>query len=115
MDRSYHVHIHVIRIMILLLMVSSLLACSKSEQTQEEYMVKIDEEPVGEAEVMVYAYQVYEEFINIGGENVWEFEDFSGGKSAKEVAADAVLKNIVRIKTIQKKQMNFGFSYLKSK
>ncbi|WZL80684.1 hypothetical protein QBE53_12830 [Vallitaleaceae bacterium 9-2] len=107
MDRSYHVHIHVIRIMILLLLLSSFLSCSKQEETQETYMLKIDEMPVDEAEVMVYAYQVYEEFINIGGENVWEFEDFSGGKSALDVAAEAVLKNIVRIKTIQKKADEF--------
>ncbi len=54
--------------MILLLLLSSFCQCSKPEETQETYMLKIDEMPVDEAEVMVYAYQVYEEFINIGGE-----------------------------------------------
>lgn len=107
MDRSYQVYAHIVRILVLLLMLSSFLSCSKQDVVEEDYWVKIDDLAIGQAEVMIYAYQVYDEFINIGGENVWEFEDFSGGKSATEVARDAVLKNIVRIKTIQKKADEF--------
>ena len=111
MNRNYQKYKNSLRTMgvqfVLLLILSSLLACSKQEIVEENYMVKVDDVIIAEAELMVYAYQVYEEFLNIGGENVWEFEDFSGGKSAVEVAGEAVLKNIVRIKIIQKKADEF--------
>lgn len=57
---------------------------------------------------MIYVYQIRKEFVEIGGENVWEFEDFSGGKSAVEVAKDAVIDNILRIKVLMKKSRELG-------
>lgn len=91
---------------LLLLFIGSLLGCSQSVEPdieQEAYVVKVDDSVVEEPEIMVYIYQVMNDFEAVGGEGVWEFEDFSGGKSAVEVAKDAVIDNVVRIKVLQDK------------
>ncbi len=94
--------IRLIGILIVLLIASSLLSCSKEEPKEEvfDYLIRVDDVKVDKNEAMIYVYQVIEEFEQIGGEDVWDFEDFSGGKSAEEVAKDAVLENIVRIKVL---------------
>lgn len=86
--------------------------CSKEKNVTPEVqnILVVDDVIVTEPEIMIYVYQVVEEFQRIGGENVWEFEDFSGGKSAVEVAKDAVLENIIRIKVINKKAVELGIT-----
>lgn len=104
--RTFGNHIKRIAYLFLLLFTGSLLACSQSvepDKDEESYVFKVDENTVEEPEVMVYIYQVMNDFEEVGGEGVWEFEDFSGGKSAVEVAKDAVIDNIVRIKVLQDK------------
>ncbi len=91
---------------VLLLSLSSVLGCSKSNEEQnngQSYLVKVNDHLVYENEVMIYVNKVTREFEEIGGKNVWEFEDFSGGKSAIEVAKEAVIDNIVRIKVLKDK------------
>ena len=93
--------------LIMLLILSSLFACSKSEIPSEviDYVISVNDDEVQQNEVMIYVYQVVEEFQSIGGEEVWEFEYFSGGKSAIQVAKEAVLEYIVRIKVHNKKSI----------
>lgn len=97
-------------VLIVLLIIISFSSCSKKEEDvqPESNILVVDDVVVEKPEIMIYVYQVVEEFQRIGGENVWEFEDFSGGKSAVEVAKDAVLENIIRIKVINKKAAELG-------
>jgi len=99
----------VINVLILLIL-SSLFACSKEEKSLdlEGHFLEINNEVILTNEIMVYMYQVIEEFQNIGGEEVWEFEDFSGGKSATEVAKDAIIENIIRMKVLNDKSVELN-------
>lgn len=96
----------------MLLLISSFFGCAQKEEPLEEnltdYVIKVDDTLIEESEVMIYVYQIRKEFVEIGGENVWEFEDFSGGKSAVEVARDAVIDNILRIKVLMQKSQELG-------
>jgi foldase protein PrsA len=93
-----------------LLILGSTSSCSKKEipviNTNE--ILVINGVAVSKPEIMIYVYQVVDEFQKIGGDNVWEFEDFSGGKSAIEVAKEAVLENIIRMKVINRKARELG-------
>lgn len=108
--RNKRLYKKAILIVFMLLMLSSLFACSKKElaEEKESYILKISDEIIPTNEIMVYVYQVVEEFQNIGGQEVWEFEDFSGGKSATEVAKDAVLENILRMKVLNEKSIELN-------
>jgi len=99
-----------ILLLMILLMISSFLSCTKVEEevNESQYIVLINDQKVSVNEIMIYVYQVVEEFQEIGGVEVWEFEDFSGGKSAVEVAKDAVIENIVRIKVLNSKSVELG-------
>lgn len=66
-------------------------------------LVKIDSVVVGTEEAAVYGIQVKKEFERIGGEDIWEFESFSGDKSAYEVAKTKVLENLIRVKILAAK------------
>lgn len=94
----------------MLLVLSGISSCSKKEVVIENNpeILLVDNIAVEKPEIMVYVYQVVDEFQRIGGENVWEFEDFNGGKSAVEVAKEAVLENIIRMKVINKKAAELG-------
>ena len=97
-------------VFLMLLVLSGISSCSKKEAVIEKNpeILLVDNITVEKPEIMVYVYQVVDEFQRIGGENVWEFEDFSGGKSAVEVAKEAVLENIIRMKVINKKATELG-------
>lgn len=99
-------------VLIVSLIIIGFTGCAKEKTTvtEEQNILVVDDVVVEQPEIMIYVYQVVEEFQRIGGENVWEFEDFSGGKSAVEVAKDAVLENIIRIKVINKKAVELGIS-----
>lgn len=63
-------------------------------------LIKIDTAAVSGEEAAVYGIQVKKEFEQIGGADIWEFESFSGDKSAYEVAKTKVLENIIRVKVL---------------
>lgn len=102
-------------ILIIILLVST--GCKKEEPIMlvEDYLILVEDEHVQENEVMVYVYQVVEEFEQVGGKEVWEFEDFSGGKSAIEVAKEAVFENVVRMKVLNQKSREFSIELTESK
>ncbi len=106
-----------ILLIISLLLVSSFFGCGQNEPSRQEvvsdetipeFVLRVDDNYIDRSELMIYVYQVGKEFIEIGGENVWEFEDFSGGKSAVQVAKDAVIENVVRIKVLKKKSQELS-------
>jgi len=82
------------------------------EVQPQDYIVKVDEQMVDKTEMMIYVNQVMKEFEKIGGQDVWSFEDFSGGKSAEEAAKEAVIDNVVRIKVLveKSKELNVTLS-----
>lgn len=94
----------------LLILLLILIGCKKEEPILfiEDYLILVDDDHVQKNEVMVFVYQIVEEFEKVGGAEVWEFEDFSGGKSAIEVAKEAVFENIVRIKVLKAKSSEFN-------
>ena len=59
-------------------------ACREIASTEllPAILIKIDAATVSPEEVAVYGIQVKKEFEEIGGTDIWEFESFSGGKSA---------------------------------
>lgn len=99
------------------LILLSLVACAEpfeGESCQREVIERQHEETkspiltfagqkVQLPEMRVYAFQVKKEFEKIGGQDVWEFEDFSGGRKAEEAAKKVLLENILRIKILNKK------------
>lgn len=77
-------------------------ACREIASTEllPAILIKIDAATVSPEEVAVYGIQVKKEFEEIGGTDIWEFESFSGDKSAYEVAKTKVLENIIRVKIL---------------
>lgn len=92
-------------LVILVGLIALLSGCKTEEPViiTSDYLILVNDVYVQEDEVMVYVYQVVEVFEQLGGKDVWEFEDFSDGKSAIEVAKDAVLDNVVRMKVLNEK------------
>lgn len=74
-------------------------ACSK----KEEGYLEIDDDVILENEIMLYLLQTYNEFEELGGSEVWEINDFSGGKSASDVAKQGALDNLIMTKVLVKK------------
>lgn len=72
-------------------------------QWQANELVKIGDVTVTKEEAAIYGIQVKKEFEQIGGKDIWEFESFSGDKSAYEVAKTKALENIIRVKILAKK------------
>lgn len=94
---------------LLLLLIGSLIGCvQKDKRMIGPLVLTVDGEKVGLAEVKLYMLQIKAEFEQAAGETVWEIEDFSGGKTAIEVAKQGVLENIVRVKILNKKAKDTG-------
>lgn len=90
-------------IMILLLLAACTQTDSKPKELQTDEIIKIDGQAIQTEEIAIYGIQVKKEFEQIGGADIWEFEAFSGGKSAYEVAKTKVLENLVRVKILAAK------------
>ena len=93
---------------IFLLMILLLLAaCKENDGKPNDWrpgeVIKINGQPIKAEEIAVYGIQVKKEFEQIGGPDIWEFESFSGGRSAYEVAKTKVLENLIRVKILAAK------------
>ena len=86
-----------------------LTGCDKNTDKQEPWLV-IDDQPVYETQVKLYLLQTYNDFEQHGGEDVWLIQDFSGGKSAKDVAKQRALDNLIRVKVLIAKADEMGLS-----
>lgn len=94
-----------------LLLISGLASCGQEQPVKEEKEVtylSFNEEEISEQELMIYVNQINEQFKEIAGEEVWEFEDFSSGKSAVEVGKDTLFDNIARTKVLNIKAKELG-------
>lgn len=94
--------------LLLLVMCLGIVGCQKSADKDNPIIIELNESKVRLDEVMVYMIQTVNEFEQLGGEDVWEIEDFSGGKTAGEVAKQRVLENLIRIKILVSKQEQLG-------
>ena len=89
-------------LIVLAFLVLFLPACREmaSAELLPAILIKIDAAAVSREEAAVYGIQVKKEFEQIGGADIWEFESFSGDKSAYEVAKTKALENIIRVKIL---------------
>ena len=87
---------------ILMFLILFLAACQEMTSTEllPSILIKIDSAAVSQEEAAIYGVQVKKEFEQIGGADIWEFESFSGDKSAYEVAKTKVLENLIRVKIL---------------
>ncbi len=82
----------------------------ESVTSDSERVMTISDEDVSVDEVMLYLLQVKKEFEKYGGEDVWDHDDFSGGKKAEEVAKLAVLDSIAKRKIYASKSSEIGIN-----
>lgn len=82
----------------------------ESVTLDSERVMTISDEDVSVDEVMLYLLQVKKEFEKYGGEDVWDHDDFSGGKKAEEVAKLAVLDSIAKRKIYASKSSEIGIN-----
>ena len=89
-------------LIVLVFLILFLPACREmaSAELLPAILIKIDAAAVSREEAAVYGIQVKKEFEQIGGADIWEFESFSGDKSAYEVAKTKALENIIRVKIL---------------
>ncbi|MDF1616475.1 peptidylprolyl isomerase [Petrocella sp. FN5] len=97
----------------LLIAITVVMGCSTSK-TNPDTWLRIGNAEVEEAEVMVYLFQTYNDFLAFGGEDVWEIKDFSGGKSANEVAKQGALDNLIKVKVLNQKADEQGITLTES-
>lgn len=83
---------------------------SSCGQKEKDAYVTVGDQAVSEAEVMVYILQTYNDFIAHGGDDVWSIQDFSGGKSAAQVAKQGAMDNIIRVKVLVDKARELGMA-----
>lgn len=99
-----------ILIFILILVFSG---CSKSKDIESDAIITIEDEGIGTGKVMIYLLQVKEEFEKVGGNDVWHTEDFTGGKSAEQVAKEGTLENIIRNTILESKAKGLNIELTK--
>ncbi|MCT4688062.1 peptidylprolyl isomerase [Vallitalea sp.] len=103
---------------LLFMCIFCLVGCSSKKEIKEKLdfyedndeLITIDDVDIKVDEVMPYLLQVKMEFEELGGEDVWDHNDFSGGKKAEDVAKLAVLDNLIRTKILVKKSDEMGIT-----
>lgn len=81
-----------------------------SGKTGNTRYLSVDDITVLESEMMLYLHQTFYEFEALGGTDVdvWSISDFSGGKSASDVAKQGAIDNIIMTKVLVKKADELG-------
>jgi len=95
-----------------LLITLVVVAGCNTDNTNPKTWLSVGNAEVEEAEVMVYLFQTYNDFLAFGGEDVWDIKDFSGGKSANEVAKQGALDNLIKVKVLNQKAKEQGITLL---
>lgn len=109
---------YISKIMLLFMCIFYLVGCSSGKQntnntnitSNNDYVLNINGVNITIDEVMPYLLQVKMEFEELGGEDVWDHNDFSGGQNAKYVAKQGVLDNVIRTKILITKSEEMGIS-----
>lgn len=94
---------HWTRLVIILVIVMMFSSCLNTKNQKSQIVGSIDGEKISLAEVTIYLLRVKEEFEKVAGVEVWDIEDFSGGKTAEQVAKEGALENLIRDKILDKK------------
>ncbi|MCT4597519.1 MAG: peptidylprolyl isomerase [Vallitalea sp.] len=110
------------KIMLLFICIFYLVGCSsqvisnekKDNTPSNEQLLTINGVYITIDEVMPYLLQVKMEFEQLGGEDVWDHNDFSGGKKAEDVAKQGVIDNVIRTKILITKSKEMGISLTES-
>lgn len=110
------------KIMLLFICIFYLVGCSsqvisnekKDNTPNNEQLLTINGVYITIDEVMPYLLQVKMEFEQLGGEDVWDHNDFSGGKKAEDVAKQGVIDNVIRTKILITKSKEMGISLTES-
>lgn len=79
-------------------------------QSNPDKWLSISGEDVYKDEVMLYLLQTYNEFEQLGGEDVWQITDFNGGKSANDVAKQGALDNLLMTKVLVLKAIELNIN-----
>lgn len=85
----------------------TLTSCKRTTDSKET-VITIDGEEVKEPEIRIYLMQVRSRFEQLAGPDVWEYEDFSEGRTAEEVARQGTLDNLIQIKLLVHKAAGMG-------
>lgn len=99
----------VIFILIIISLVFS--SCGNKNNQKAQIVLTIDEQKISLAEVTIYLLRVKEEFEKVAGTVVWDIEDFSGGKTAEQVAKEGALENLIRDKILYKRADSLKISF----
>ena len=103
----------ILSIILAITIIFAFIGCIKNkEESKENITITINDEKISIEEVMIYVLQIKTEFEQLGGEDVWEIEEFSGGKTASEVAKQGALENLIKIKLLNQNAqfMNISLS-----
>lgn len=82
--------------------------CHRTKGPATEGIVTINGEKITEAEIMLYVLQVKALFEQVGGPEIWDTEDFSGGKTAQQVANERTYENLLKFKILVGKASSLG-------
>lgn len=89
-------------------------ACNNTKKPETQAVVVINNESINESELMLYLLQVKRQFEQMGGPEIWDTEDFSGGKTAEQVAKEGALSNLIKNKILVSKASSMGISLSQS-
>lgn len=95
------------KLLLILAAVFCLTACGNNAE-KEEYLVKIGDTAVTEAEYRVYLNEAAVNFEVIGGSDIWD-TDFDG-KTAEQTAKDTALNSLLTVKISSLKFDEYGYS-----
>ena len=98
------------KVLLTMMLVLCMTLAGCGSEYEEEPWLQVGDTSVMEDEVMLYMIRTYGEFEELGGQDVWLAEDFSGGKAASEVAKQAAIDNLIRIKVLTNKAMELGIT-----
>lgn len=90
------------------LVLGVMLLFSGCQKQADRGWLTLDGEAVQETEVMLYMIQTLVDFEQLGGQDVWSVEDFSGGKSAPEVAKQGAFDNLIKNRVLAMKAESMG-------
>lgn len=83
---------------------------NKKVVSDEQRVLTVGADDVAIDEVMLYLLRAKKEYERVGGEDVWDHDDFSGGKKAEEWAKQVVLNSITKRKIYAAKSSEIGIS-----
>lgn len=93
-----------------LVLLSCMLVSCNNKNKNDQVVLEINDEKIYEPEFMLYLIGIQDRFEELAGEDVWSIEDFSGGKTAEEVAKDGAINNLIHDQIVLAKAESLGIS-----